>query len=130
MTSSDAGTAGEAPDMLAWSQTASALAATRAALASASGALHVSPPAHNASLSDWAYQLLQKVTIVMVPVEVCCGCFGQSHHIIVSTCSLRAGALRSPRGGGGQHVSPQDPGGRGFEPQLAGGVEGRGQPGV
>lgn len=58
--------------MLAWTQTASALAATRAALATASGALHVSPPAQNASISDWAHQLLQKVTIVMVPVEARC----------------------------------------------------------
>lgn len=91
--------------MLAWSQTASALAATRAALSSAAGALHISPPAQNASLSDWAHQLLQKVTIVMVPVEVCWGrCFGQSHHCVLPkmrSSSRHTGAVRSPRGGGG-----------------------------
>lgn len=59
--------AGETLDVESWSQMRAAVSAMQASLATAT--LNVTAPS-DGKLSDWARQLLQRVTIVMIPVEV------------------------------------------------------------
>jgi hypothetical protein len=55
---------GETKELDAWPEAVAALAATRAASASA-----LLPPAHALPLADWATRLLRRVTIALVPIE-------------------------------------------------------------
>jgi hypothetical protein len=55
---------GETEELDAWPEAVAALAATRAASASA-----LPPPAHSLPLADWATRLLRRVTIALVPIE-------------------------------------------------------------